>query len=218
LAEWGGRAAEPSCGGNARGGWRVPRGSLSGAGWEARGAELNLPRAPGGPVGSPALALHPPVELVEEPADEGRSEHLGRGAVTRLGSRPRPWRRRPPRRSARRGRRRGGYRGRAPGTGSAHPLGGPAPSPPRGFLAALWGGLANLWGAAGCELDPSGRCISSHIGTAPAGHGRGTKGLVNLRGANGCEIDPDGRSVQGQGSGATCGATVTGGSIAPAIR
>jgi len=103
---------------------------------------------------------------------------------------------------------------------SALPLGGPAPGQPQGFLASLWGGLASLWSAAGCELDPNGRCISSHGSTAPAraSAGHGTGSLVNARSANGCEIDPDGRSVQGQGGGPTCGAVVTGGSIAPTVR
>jgi hypothetical protein len=93
---------------------------------------------------------------------------------------------------------------------------GPDPSQPEGFFASLWGGLTSLWSAAGCELDPDGRCIASR-GTAPARAGRGAGRLVNVRGAAGCELDPSGRVIQNPG-GATCGATVTGGSIAPATR
>lgn len=100
---------------------------------------------------------------------------------------------------------------------SALPLTGPAPSQPQGFFASLWGGLASLWHANGCELDPDGRCIASR-GTAPAHGGRGTGRLVNARGAAGCELDPDGLTIKNPLGGATCGATVTSGSIAPSIR
>ena len=100
---------------------------------------------------------------------------------------------------------------------SALPLGGPA-SGQHGFLASLWGSLASLWSAAGCELDPSGRCVSSRAGTAPAYAGRGTGRLVNVRGAAGCEIDPSGRSVKSPLGGPTCGAVVTSGSVASTVR
>jgi hypothetical protein len=100
---------------------------------------------------------------------------------------------------------------------SALPLRGPAPGQPQGFFASLWGSLTSLWSANGCELDPSGRCITSR-GTAPAHAGRGTGRLVNVRGANGCEIDPDGLTIKNPLGGATCGATVTSGSISSAVR
>jgi hypothetical protein len=98
---------------------------------------------------------------------------------------------------------------------AARPLGG---SSPQGLVASLWGSLASLWGAAGCELDPSGKCVSSHGATLPArpGRGLGRGRLVNVRGANGCEIDPNGRLVSPTGG--TCGAAVTGGSMASTPR
>jgi hypothetical protein len=102
------------------------------------------------------------------------------------------------------------------GSLSALPLGGPAPGHAQGFFASLWGSFTSLWSANGCEIDPDGRCIASR-GTAPARAGRGAGRLVNVRGAAGCELDPSGRVIQNPG-GATCGATVTGGSIAPATR
>lgn len=102
------------------------------------------------------------------------------------------------------------------GSLSALPIEAAAPGHAQGFFASLWGSLTSLWSPSGCELDPNGRCIASR-GTAPGHAGRGTGRLVNSRGAAGCELDPDGRSIKNPG-GATCGATVTGGSIAPATR
>ena len=100
---------------------------------------------------------------------------------------------------------------------SALPLGGPPPGQPQGFFASLWGSLTSLWSPAGCELDPSGRCIASRD-TTPAHAGRGSGRLVNARGAAGCELDPDGRVIKNPLGGGTCGATVTSGPIAPAMR
>ena len=94
---------------------------------------------------------------------------------------------------------------------AALPLGGSQHDQPQGVIASLWGSLTSFWGAAGCEIDPNGKCVNSHGATllARPGRGLGQGRLVNVRGANGCEIDPNGRLVSP--SGGTCGAAVTGG-------
>ncbi len=99
---------------------------------------------------------------------------------------------------------------------AARPLGGSAP---QGLVASLWGSLTSLWGAAGCEIDPSGKCASSHGSALPGrpGRGLGRGRLVTVRGAAGCEIDPDGRKLSSPG-GPTCGAATAGGGLAAAPR
>jgi hypothetical protein len=101
---------------------------------------------------------------------------------------------------------------------SARPLGG-TPQPP-GILASLWGNLVSLWSAAGCELDPSGKCVSNHGSLAPAHPGTGRGRLVTARGAAGCEIDPDGRCAHssGMGIGSAGGPTAVGILIGPGSR
>jgi len=101
---------------------------------------------------------------------------------------------------------------------AALPLGGSHRAQPQGLVASLWGALTSFWGAAGCEIDPNGRCMSSRGATLPAqlGRGHGQGRLVNIRGANGCEIDPNGRLVSPTGG--TCGAAVGGGTPSATAR
>jgi hypothetical protein len=96
---------------------------------------------------------------------------------------------------------------------AALPLGGSQHGQPQGLISSLWGALTSFWSAAGCEIDPSGKCVSSHGATLPARPGRGLRQerLVNVRGAAGCEIDPNGRLVSPTGG--TCGAAVAGGAL-----
>jgi len=102
---------------------------------------------------------------------------------------------------------------------AARPLGGSPHDQPQGLVASLWGSFASLWSANGCEIDPNGKCVSSHGATLPArpGRGNGHGGLVNVRGAAGCEIDPDGRVVRNP-NGTTCGAAIAGGAIVATPR
>jgi len=104
---------------------------------------------------------------------------------------------------------------------AARPAAGASPAPPPGILASLWGSLVNLWSAAGCEIDPNGKCVNNHgsAGVARAGRGIGSGRLVNARGAAGCEIDPDGRRCSqtpaGNGAGLAGVPISGGGAMAP---
>lgn len=99
---------------------------------------------------------------------------------------------------------------------SARPLAGTLPGQPPSVFASLWGSLASLWSAAGCEIDPNGaRCVINHASTGPVGAhtGGGAGRLVNVRGAAGCEIDPDGARAKSPGP--VCGASAAPGTILP---
>jgi hypothetical protein len=61
------------------------------------------------------------------------------------------------------------------------------------WLAGLWDDMTAFWSQAGCEIDPSGRCVSNpnvDIGCEIDPNG-GCANKVDI----GCEIDPDGRCV-----------------------
>jgi hypothetical protein len=84
----------------------------------------------------------------------------------------------------------------------------PAPTPrgaenvavlPVGLLDRLWASLQALWGAAGCTIDPNGRCANG----TPGGS------AVASPVPNGCSIDPSGvRCASAAASPAPAGCTI----------
>jgi len=83
---------------------------------------------------------------------------------------------------------------------SARPLAATAHGQPPGLFATLWSSLVSLWGAAGCEIDPSGKSACFQASAGPAGAGGGNGGLASLRGAAGCQLDPNGKPACFQSS------------------
>jgi hypothetical protein len=58
----------------------------------------------------------------------------------------------------------------------------PADSAAKGILAQVWDFLTGVWARNGCDIDPSGRCVSRPSPTSEID--------------NGCNIDPDGRCAR----------------------